>query len=89
VNFEWHEEKARSNLAKHGVSFTEATEVFGDELSATVPDPDRSESEQRFLVFGQTLGGRHVVVAFAERSGRIRLISARAMTRRERKAYEQ
>jgi uncharacterized DUF497 family protein len=89
VHFEWDEEKARSNLAKHGVSFAEATEVFGDELSATVADPDRSQGEQRFLIFGQRLGGRHLVVAFAERGGRLRLISARAMTRRERKAYEQ
>ena len=77
------------NLAKHGVSFVKATEVFGDELSATVADPDRSESEQKFLIFRETLGGRHLVVAFAERGGRLRLISARAMTHRERQAYEQ
>ena len=89
MDFGWDEEKARSNLAKHGVSFAEATEVFGDGLSATVADPDRSQSEQRFLIFGQTLGGRHLVVAFAEGGGRIRLISARAMTRSERKVYEQ
>ena len=89
MDFEWDEEKAQGNLAKHGVSFTEATEVFGDDLSATVADPDRSAGDQRFVIFGQSLGGRHLVVAFAERGGRLRLISARQMTRRERKAYEQ
>lgn len=89
MDFEWNTEKARRNRRSHGVSFPEAAEVFGDELSSTVPDPDHSQGESRFLIFGQTTSGRHLVVAFTERGGRIRLISARRMTRPERRAYEQ
>lgn len=89
MNFEWDTTKAAENLSKHGVSFDEATEVFGDELSSAVPDPDHSVVEERFVIFGQTLEERYLVVAFTERDGRIRLISARPMTRRERAAYEQ
>lgn len=88
MDFEWDPEKARRNRRSHGVSFPEAAEVFGDELSSIVVDPDDSEGERRFLIFGQTRSGRHLVVAYAERRGRMRLISARKMTRRERKAYE-
>lgn len=88
MDFEWDPEKARRNRRLHGVSFAEAAEVFGDRLSSTVADPDHSQGEDRYLTFGQTSSGRHLVVAFTERGGRIRLISAREMTRRERKAYE-
>ena len=89
MDFEWNPEKARRNQRLHGVSFPEAAEVFGDELSSTVVDPDHSEGEIRYLTFGQTRSGRHIVVAYTERGGRVRLISARRMTRRERKAYEE
>lgn len=89
MEFEWDPDKARRNVRSHGVSFAEAVEVFADELSSTVADPDHSAGERRELVFGQTASGRPLVVAFTERGGRVRLISAREMTRRERKAYEQ
>jgi uncharacterized protein len=88
VDFEWDPEKANENERKHSVSFVEATEVFGDELSRTVSDPDHSVAEDRFLIFGQTAAGQNLVVAFTEREYRIRLISARPMTPQERKAYE-
>lgn len=87
--FEWDNAKASSNLAKHGVSFEQATSVFADELSLTVPDPDHSAGEQRFLIFGQAQAGRMLVVSFTDRDDRIRIKSARKMTRRERQAYEQ
>ena len=86
--FEWSTEKAARNLAKHGISFQEATEVFGDDLSSTVPDPDHSEGESRALVFGRSRRGRYLVVSFTERPDTIRLVSARLMTGRERRAYE-
>jgi uncharacterized DUF497 family protein len=89
MEFEWHISKATRNLAKHGVSFEEATEVFADRLSSTVADPDHSVGEGRFLIFGTTATGRHLAVAFTERGDRIRVVSARLMTRSERKAYEQ
>jgi uncharacterized DUF497 family protein len=47
MDFEWDNRKARSNFESHGVSFAEATEVFGDDLSSTVADPDHSEGERR------------------------------------------
>jgi uncharacterized protein len=89
VDFEWDAEKAQENEAKHGVSFVEASEVFGDDHSSTVPDPDHSGGEDRYLVFGISKNGRYLVVSDTEREERIRLISARPMTTRERKAYEQ
>jgi len=51
-NFEWDAEKAEANLKKHGVSFSEAVTVFRDPLSMNMPDPDRSEGENRFIVMG-------------------------------------
>jgi hypothetical protein len=89
MDFEWDPVKAAANVARHGVHFEEACEVFGDVLSSTTMDPDHSEGEQRYLIFGRTLSARHLVVAFTERGDKIRLISARAMTRPERRAHEQ
>ena len=89
MNFEWDETKAQSNHRKHGVSFLEATEVFADDYSSCVPDPDHSLDEARFLLFGMTLKGAYLVVSFTERADSIRIISARTMTRQERNAYEQ
>ena len=86
--FEWDAEKARENEQKHGVSFLEASEVFDDDLSSTVRDPDHSADEERYLIFGIDRQGKHLVVSYTERGDRIRLISARPMTARERRAYE-
>ena len=87
--FEWDPDKARDNEQKHGVSFMEASEVFDDDHSSSIADPDHSASEQRYLIFGSSQQGRHLVVSYTERGDRIRLISARQMTPRERRAYEQ
>jgi hypothetical protein len=89
MNFEWDESKAASNISKHGVSFDEATTIFGDPLAITFPDPMHSAEEDRFLTFGRSSSGRFVVVAHTDRDDRIRLISAREMTRKERSDYEQ
>jgi hypothetical protein len=88
IQFEWDEAKARSNLRKHPVAFDEATTAFFDALSVTIPDPDHSLAEQRFLLIGTTVAGRLVVVAHTDRGSRIRIISARRATRRERATYE-
>lgn len=77
MDFEWDPSKALYNLEKHGVSFPEATEVFGDAFSFAVVDPDHSETEARFLLFGRSRRGRFVVISFTDRGGKIRLISAR------------
>ena len=86
--FAWDEEKAASNLEKHGVAFEEAATAFGDPLSLTVADPDHSDNEDRFILLGETALGRLVVVAHSERGDKIRIISARLATKRERKDYE-
>jgi uncharacterized protein len=89
MDFEWDIEKASSNEAKHGVSFAEACTVFDDDYSSTVSDPDHSEGEARHLTFGLSSTGRAIVVSHTDRGNSIRIISARLMTPKERRAYEQ
>lgn len=88
MNFEWDTTKARANKSKHSVEFLEASEVFADACSSTTPDPDHSVGEERYLIFGKSKQERHLVVGFTDRGDTIRIITARAMTRRERIAYE-
>jgi uncharacterized DUF497 family protein len=57
-NFEWDDEKAKANLKKHKVSFDEATTVFNDAFSITIPDPDHSVGEQRYIDIGNSDKGR-------------------------------
>jgi len=89
MDFEWDPEKAKLNETKHGVSFFEACEIFDDDHSSAVRDPDHSVDEERYLIFGLSKAGSYLVVSYTERGDRIRLISARQMTPREREAYEQ
>ena len=86
--FDWDEEKATSNLTKHNISFDEATSVFDDPLFLTFADPEHSLQEQRFIIMGESTKGQLLVVSYTERAGKTRLISARPVTRKERKAYE-
>ena len=88
MQFEWDSDKAESNAAKHDVEFVEASTVFADPLELTIQDPDHSSDEDRFLSLGISSKGRLLVVSFTERSQRIRLISARPATPRERRQYE-
>ena len=88
LEFEWDETKARQNLRKHGVSFDEASTIFNDPLALTIDDPVHSE-EDRFVTLGESHRRRLLVVVFTERGDRIRIISARAATRRERRNYEE
>jgi uncharacterized DUF497 family protein len=89
VTFTWHPKKAEENLKKHGVDFREAATAFDDPLSTTFPDADHSTGERRFLIIGASALGRILVVSHIETGDTIRLISARAATRRERKFYEE
>ena len=88
LRFDWDQRKANSNLKKHGVSFQEATSIFADVLSITIPDPNHSASEARFLDLGLSHRNRLLVVSYTERSGVIRIISARRASLSERKNYE-
>ena len=89
VNFQWDEYKARTNLAKHGVSFEEAATAFGDPLSLTIPDPAHSQVEDRWITLGHSHQRKLLVVVHTERGDNIRIISARRAGRRERKSYEE
>ena len=89
MKFEWDDQKALENLAKHGVSFGEATEVFYDPNAVETSDPEHSSDEARFVIIGYS-ATRMLFVVFAERLGDvIRIISARPPTPSERKIYEE
>lgn len=85
-DFEWDSLKAEANLEKHQVSFEEAATVFLDLDYVLVPD---GLDEGRFLALGFSQLARMLVVVHLERSERIRIISARRATRRERLSYEE
>ena len=89
LSFEWDEEKAKANLKKHRVSFDEATTVLIDSFSITIPDPDHSVDEQRYIDIGISDNGRVLVVVYTERGSNIRIISCRKATPSERKLYEE
>lgn len=89
MDFEWEAEKDQQNQVKHGVSFEEASTVFGDPFALTINDPDHSWEQQRFLTTGYTSGQRLVIVSHVDREERIRLISARGVTTAERRNYEE
>jgi uncharacterized DUF497 family protein len=88
VEFEWDPEKAAENLRRHQVSFEEAETVFVDPLAVTLPDPDHSEGEERYLRLGYSMRLRLLVVSYTERQDTTRIISARRATRKERRNYE-
>jgi uncharacterized protein len=87
--FDWDPDKAASNLTKHGVSFDEAKTVFDNPLAVIFDDVAHSMGEQREIMIGHSQSDRLLLVSFVERSGVIRLISARLATPRERERYEQ
>jgi uncharacterized DUF497 family protein len=87
ASFEWDPRKAADNYAKHGVGFDEASRVFGDPLGGLLDDPRHSKREERFVMIGSSRNSRLLAVMFTEE--RIGIISARRVTRTERKAYEE
>jgi hypothetical protein len=86
--FTWNKHKAESNHRKHDVSFDEAKTAFDDPLFVVFLDPDHSIEENRFILMGESIRRRLLVVSYTERSQAIRLISARTATHKERIAYE-
>jgi len=82
----WDRQKAKSNLLKHGMAFSDAEGALLDPMALTREDED-SMGEQRFATIGRDYLGRVVVVVFTQRGESIRLISARRATRRERSQY--
>lgn len=88
MSYEWDPAKARANFVRHGVQFAEASTVFEDELALTTRDPF-SEDEERLISLGNSDVGRLLVVVYTWPSDKIRLISARPATPREREQYEE
>ncbi len=84
MRFAWDEKKAATNRRKHGISFEEATTVFGDPLSDTFPDPDHSLEEHRFVIRGASESGKILVVAHTDDGELVRIISAREVTHGEK-----
>jgi uncharacterized DUF497 family protein len=89
MKYEWDENKAVKNLAKHGVSFAEAKTIFDDPLYVDFYDLDHSEDEERYLIVGESNRGRLLIVSYTERRESIRIISAREVTKSERETYEE
>ena len=89
LTFEWDEVKAKENLMKHKVPFDEGKTVFNDPFLLTYPDVDNSETEERYVNIGVSAKDRILVLIHTERQGKIRIISCRKATARERRDYEE
>jgi uncharacterized protein len=93
-DFEWDPAKALSNARKHDVTFDRAASIFLDALALTVLDQANSQDEERWFTVGYDTGGQLLAVAHTYQStgpssARVRIISARKATKRERSAYEE
>lgn len=86
MRVEWDPAKARSNIVKHGISFSDVEPALYDEFALSMPDI--SSLEERFVVVGADAVGRVVVVCYTYRHDAIRIISARQATNMERREYE-
>lgn len=89
IIFEWDHEKANINLKTHGVTFDEASTAFKDPFSKTIIDPLHSTGEFRFVLIRRSYKGRLLIVVHTELKDKIRIISSRVATRRERISYEE
>ncbi len=88
LKFGWNPGKALKNIKKHTITFNEAASVFSDPLSMTFDDPAHSEVEERFIIIGFSISGKLLIVSHTERNDNIRIISARKLTRKERRQHE-
>ena len=89
LRFEWDSKKTLSNKRRHGITFEQASTIFGDPLSITVHDPAHSIGEDRFITIGTSINDKLIVVVHTDRNDIIRIISARKATKNERSQYEQ
>lgn len=89
MQFEWDDDKAEANRAKHGVSFEEALTCFYDPGQVAFYDAEHSDDEDRELLIGHSNQGRLLLVSYTLRDQTIHLISARKAVRREAKSYAQ
>ncbi len=88
LRFERNRKKALLNIRKHGITFEEASTIFGEALSRTIPDPYHSIGEDRFVTIGTSGKGKILVVVHTDRQDVIRIIGARKATKNEHNQYE-
>jgi uncharacterized protein len=89
IKFDWSDEKALINFQKHDVSFEESMTVWNDEFAAFLHDDKHSIDEERYLMIGYSFKNNLLFVSFTERDDRIRIISSRKATKKERKRHEE
>ena len=89
IAFEWDESKSKENFKKHRVDFMEGKTIFNDPFLFTFPDREHSAREQRYISIGLSAQGRLLILTHTERQGKIRIISCRKTTLRERRFYEE
>jgi hypothetical protein len=89
TGFQWDEGNADKNRTTHGVTRAESEQVFFNVPLVLAPDPPHSRAEDRYYSLGVTDAGRALFVVFTIRGELVRVISARDMSRRERRVYEQ
>ena len=89
MQFQWDDNRAQSNVQKHGLTFEEAVTVFADPYLLFTEDSKPSQTEQREWAIGEAENGSLIVVVFTVRGEEIRIISARKATKKERKRYEE
>lgn len=89
MQFDWDDAKAQVNLKKHAVNFEEAKTVWDDYFYIDLEDDEHSAEEKRFLIVGESSQNRLLIVSYTERENSIRIISARELTPKERRDYEQ
>lgn len=88
VEFEWDRWNLDKSYIKHGITPKETEEVFVDEGSFVLPDIKHSQKEERFIIVGKTLEKLNLFIVFIFRRGKVRVISARRMHRKEVSKYE-
>lgn len=88
MQFEWDSKKAKLNSVEHGVSFEEAKTVWNDFFNIDLFDDEHSEGERRFLMVGESAQNRLLIVSYTERENKVRIISARELTAKEKRDYE-
>ncbi len=87
IGFDWDDSNLKKNWKKHKVSHLECEQVFFNQPFLVFPDTQHSDEEERFYVLGRTDRGRRLFVVFTPRRDKIRVISAREMTKKERSFY--
>lgn len=88
IEFDWNKGNVNKNWKKHQVDFRECEQIFFNKPLKTLYDTKHSQKENRFIAFGKTNKDRKLYVVFNIRNKKIRVISARNQSRKERRFYE-